>query len=79
MSDDARKRHQIALAIILALILVLSFLLAESLEPPRLGEPATGLGTGRPTGAMADEPAQPALPGNAAVRQHGRARAIRVV
>lgn len=79
MSDDARKRHQIALAIILAVILVLSFLLAESLEPPRLGEPATGLGTGRPTGAMAGESAQPAMPGNASVRQHGRAQAMGVV
>lgn len=72
MSDDARKRHQIALAIILAVILVLSFLLAESLEPPRQGEPATGLGRGRLPGVMASEPAQEALPGNAAaVRQYG--------
>jgi hypothetical protein len=67
MSDDARKRHQIALFVILAVILLLSFLLAESLEPPRQREP-TGRWTGRPMVAIAGEAAQPALPGDAPAR-----------
>ncbi len=78
MSDDARRRHQIALVIILTVITALSFLLAESLEPPRESQPAMGGEVRRPAESMVSRAACVPSPGAAlpGVASGGSARAI---
>ncbi|MCL6431294.1 MAG: hypothetical protein K6V36_10640 [Anaerolineae bacterium] len=79
MSDDARRRHQIALVVILAVITVLSFLLAESLEPPRESLSVTGDEVRRPAESMVSGVACVPSPGGALVGDApgGSARAVR--